>query len=314
MKLKLLNLSKTEEKTVELPEQFYEPVRLDLIKRAVLAIQSNNRQSYGATPRAGLRASGELSRRRKKYRGSYGLGISRVPRKIMSRRGTRFNWVGAVMPGTVGGRRAHPPKSSKIVEQKINIKERRKAIRSAIAASIKPELATERGHKVPANYPFLITSKLEDVKTTKELKQLLEKFGLEEELERTSERTTSTGRARRRGRKYHTKSGPLLVVSKECAVEKAAANLLGVEVCQVKNLNAEILAPGTVPGRVTIYTDLAIKELTDKKLFTKDFKGEKVEKKTLEVKVKLIPKVKKITKAKSTKPKATTKKAPAKKK
>ncbi|MFC2135964.1 50S ribosomal protein L4, partial [Bacteroidota bacterium] len=107
MKLKILNTNKTETKTTDLPIQFYEPVRKDLIQKVFLAIQANKKQPYGADPEAGKRASAELSRRRRKYRGSYGMGISRVPRKIMSRRGTRMNWVGAFAPGTVGGRRAH---------------------------------------------------------------------------------------------------------------------------------------------------------------------------------------------------------------
>ena len=84
-----------------------------LIKRAVLTLQNNKRQRYGANPEAGKKVSAALSKRRRKYRGSYGHGISRVPRKILSRRGTSMNWQGAFAPGTVGGRRAHPPKAEK---------------------------------------------------------------------------------------------------------------------------------------------------------------------------------------------------------
>ena len=47
-----------------------------------------------------------------------------------------MNWVGAFAPGTVGGRRAHPPKSEKIWSKKINKKENAKAIRSAISATL----------------------------------------------------------------------------------------------------------------------------------------------------------------------------------
>ena len=59
----------------------------------------------------------------------------------MWRRGTQFMWVGALAPGTVGGRKAHPPKASKIWNLKINKKERAKAIRSALGGSAKESIA-----------------------------------------------------------------------------------------------------------------------------------------------------------------------------
>ena len=58
---------------------------------------------------------------------------------IVLKRGTRFNWMGATAPNTVGGMQPHPPKAERIWARKINKKERRKAIRSALAASINIE-------------------------------------------------------------------------------------------------------------------------------------------------------------------------------
>ena len=121
--MKIIDLKGKETGKKDLPKQFKEDIRPDLIKRAFLAIQSHKRQAYGSAPEAGKRASAKLSRRRHKYKGAYGHGISRVPRKILNRSGTRFSWVGAVAPHMVGGRRAHPPKADKIIEQKINKKE-----------------------------------------------------------------------------------------------------------------------------------------------------------------------------------------------
>ena len=112
-------------KEIELPKQFNEEYHPDLIKRAVLTIRANNRQSYGAFERAGKGSSAKISRRRRDYKGAYGHGISRAPRKTMWRRGTQFGWEGAYAPGTVGGRKAHPPKSWKIFAKKININERK---------------------------------------------------------------------------------------------------------------------------------------------------------------------------------------------
>jgi len=248
-----------------LPEQFDEQVRHDLIKRAVLSVQSRSRQPYGADPEAGDKQSVDVSRRRRDYRGSYGKGISRVPRKVMSRRGGNFNWEGARAPGTKGGRRAHPPKASKIWSRKINEKENKKAIRSALAATINKELVTARGHKLPAHYPFIAADSISNIKKTKELVNALVKLGFTAELERTTKKH-STGRAKLRGRSK-TIASVLIVTDKKAAVIQAAANVSGVQAVTVQELNAEMLAPGTHPGRLTIFTESALKTMEEKNLF-----------------------------------------------
>lgn len=267
MKLAIYNISKSRIGEKDLPEQFKEELRPDLIKRAVLAIQSNKRQPYGSKPGAGMRHSAKLSRRRRKYKGAYGIGISRVSRKILSRRGTRFNWAGANSPGTVGGRRAHPPKATKIWEEKINKKERRKAIRSAISATILSETVKQRGHIIPDDYPFLIEDKVESIAKSKELKKVLETIGLKQELERASKVKLRAGKGKLRGRKYIKKIGPLIVVSKPCRLMKSAKNIPGIKVVEVKKINTELLAPRAVPGRLTLWTDKAIDVLSKEKLF-----------------------------------------------
>jgi large subunit ribosomal protein L4e len=267
MKADILSLENEKVGEIKLPKQFEEPIRPDLIKRSVLVIQSNNRQPYGADPEAGKRASVRLSKKRHDYRGSYGHGISRTPRKIMSRRGTRMNWTGAFAPNTVGGRRAHPPKAEKIWGRKINIKERRKAIRSALASAVSKEIVVERGHKVPDNYPLILEDKFEKINKTKEVMAVLEKIGLKDELKRCSVKKVRAGRGTMRGRKYKKKIGPLIVVSDKCALEKAALNIPGADIVEIKNINACLLAPGTHPGRITIFTKSAVEKLEKEKLF-----------------------------------------------
>lgn len=267
MKLKIIDVKNSEAGSVELPAQFSEPVRADLIARAVLAIQANKRQKYGADPRAGKKHASNISRRRRKYKGSYGKGISRVPRKTMSRNGAQFNWVGAFAPGTRGGRNANPPKAEKNWDQKINDTERRKAIRSALAATVSKEAVEARGHKVPAGYPLVLADDFQVVVKTKDFAAALTTLGFEAELDRASIRKVRAGKGTLRGRKYKTRVGPLVVVADTCEASKAARNIPGVDVVQVAQLNAELLAPGSVPGRATLFTASALTKLKELELF-----------------------------------------------
>lgn len=311
MKLNIKDGKGKDTGSVQLPIQFDEEYRPDLIVRAVLSLQAAARQPYGAKPGAGMRASAELSRRRRKYRGSYGFGISRVPRKILSRRGTRMMWVGAFAPGTVGGRRAHPPKAERIWEQKVNKTENRKAIRSALAATVNKGLVQARGHQVPETYPFIINTEFEKIAKTRDVMAAFAELGFGNELERAEQKKVRAGKGTMRGRRYKRRKGPLVVVSSmDVALIKGARNVPGVDVIVVDQLNAEVLAPGTHAGRVTLYTEAAIKRLADEKLFTATYKGpaEKREKSVRNTPAKKVA-AKKAAKTKVKKPKA---KAPAK--
>ena len=269
MNVDVVDITKKKVGDVKLPKQFNEEFRPDLISRAVLVIQRNNMQPYGASLRAGKRNSANLSRRRKKYRGSYGIGISRVPRKILTRRGTRMNWVGAVAPGTVGGRRAHPPKASKELSRKINKAERLKAIKSAISATMDGDLVKERGHKIPSEYPFIVDGSFEKLDKTKNVQDVLIKFGFEAELKRASVKKVRAGKGKIRGRKYKKRKSMLIVISKDSKISQSAKNISGVDIVNVKNLNTELLAPGTKAGRLTIWTKGAIELMDKEKLFIK---------------------------------------------
>lgn len=268
MELKIISLQNTEVGKKKLPAQFSEPVRTDLIRRAVDAIASHNRQAYGPDPRAGMKAVAPVSKRRRKYRGCYGHGISRVPRKVMTKRGTQFNWTAALISGAVKGRRAFPPKVEKVYAQKINEKERRKAVRSALAATMDKKIVAERGHALPEKFPFLIANDFEKLVKTKEVLAALEKIGLAADLERGGKRNIRAGIGKTRGRRYKQSKGPLLVVSGDCDLLKAAKNIPGVDVVEIKNVNAKLLAPGAHPGRLTLFTNSAIEKMEKEKLFT----------------------------------------------
>ncbi|MBN1923939.1 MAG: 50S ribosomal protein L4 [Nanoarchaeota archaeon] len=268
MKADVFNAKGEKTGKVDLPKQFSEAYRPIIITRAFNANISNNYQHHGTDPEAGMRKVTELSKRRRKYRGVYGAGRSRVPKKIISRRGTHFNFVGEKAPHTRKGRIAHPPKTAVIFEEKINTKERLLAIRSAISATTNKDLVIERNHSIENVSIPLVIEKAQDLKKTNDVKKLLEKIGLKEELERVSEKKIRAGKGKMRGRKYKTKKGPLFVVEKDCSLLKAAKGLQGVETIPVKNLNVTILAPGGVPGRLTVWTSEALNLMNEEKLFT----------------------------------------------
>lgn len=283
MKVPILDTKKAKKGERSLPKQFEEEFRPDLIQRAVLSLQAGARQPYGADPEAGKRSSAELSRRRRKYRGSYGQGISRVPRKILSRRGNRIYYVGAFAPGTVGGRRAHPPKAEKNWVQKVNTRENRKAIRSALGAVMDREIVIKRGHKIPSEYPFILDNSFEKFNKTKDVEEALRGIGFGEELARAEETKVRGGKSKMRGRKRKRSTSLLIVIGANKTNTKdsdsnsnlkseknlliAAKNIPGVDVVTVNSLNAELLAPGTHPGRATLFTESAM-DAFEQGLFT----------------------------------------------
>ena len=267
MKANITDLNGTSARTAELPMQFEEEYRPDLIRRAFIAIQTSKRSSYGAKPGAGMRYSSKLSRRRRDFKGAYNKGISRVPRKTITRRGMQFNWIGATSPNTVGGRRSHPPKAEKIWKENINVKERRKAIRSALAATINKELVIKRGHKAKNVFPIIMDARIEDVKKTKEIIELLKKLGLKAEIARVSDVKVRSGIGKNRGRRHQNKAGILFIISKDCKLFKSARNIAGCDVAIVNNLNAELLAPGGDAGRLCIWSETAIERLGKEGLF-----------------------------------------------
>jgi large subunit ribosomal protein L4e len=267
--MNVLDLNGTATSKINLPKQFSEEYRPDIIRRAVLALQTHSFQPKGVKVGAGSRHVAYLSKRRHEYRSTYGRGQARCPAKTMSHAGAHFNRQGANVPQTRGGREAHPPRVEEVITEKINDKERKKAIRSAIAATSIKEIVESRNHQIAhvKELPIIIKDEFEKVSKTAEVVKVLCALGLSAELERAKEKKVRAGHGKIRGRVYKKKIGPLLVVSKKSELLNAAKNIPGVDVVEAKKLNAELLAPGTHAGRLTIFTESAIKEIGEKKLF-----------------------------------------------
>jgi len=234
--------------SVELPAVFETAFRPDLIGRAVTAAQANRKQAYGADEFAGLRTPAESF-------GS-GRGLAHVPRsENVARR----------VPHAVSGRRAHPPKAAKDQSKKLNDKERQLATRSAIAATADAELVAERGHAFDENVelPLVVSDEFEDLVKTQEALGVLEALGVDDDVARAEDgRSVRAGQGKARGRKYRQPKSVLVVTSEEPS--RAARNLAGVDVATASEVNAEDLAPGAHPGRLTLWTESALEEVADR--------------------------------------------------
>ncbi len=254
MKAHVYSIDGEQKKQIDLPPVFDEEFRPDVIRRAFLSARTARIQGWAADKMAGKRTSALWLGK--------GHGASRVPRVKGSRHPTAGR--GAFVPPNVGGRRAHPPKTSKIHLERINKKERALAIRSAIAATKDEKLVKSRGHLIEKvkELPLVVSDEVEKFNKSKQARDTLEKIGLWQDVEKAgNSKKVRAGRGTMRGRRYRTSVGPLVVVGSDNGIVKAMRNLPGVDVVNVKNLNAELLAPGGDPARLTLWTESAIKEL-----------------------------------------------------
>lgn len=250
MKANVLNLKGEIAEEIELPKVFDEDFRPDIIKKAVLAIQSHRRQPYGPNPLSGVNYAWE--------NWGPGHGYARVPRWKLGLRAV-------VVPQAVGGREAHPPKVQKKWEKKINKKEMRKALRSAISATAIEDLVRARNHVFEGELPKIVVDDFEAITKTKDVVGVLKAIGVYSDVEKAKERKRQrAGVGKMRGRRYVAKKSVLIVVSEDRGIMKSAKSLPGVDVVLAKDLNVELLAPGCQPGRLVVWTKSAIKIVGEK--------------------------------------------------
>ncbi|MGD0535839.1 MAG: 50S ribosomal protein L4 [Methanoregula sp.] len=229
-------------KDIELPAMFSEEYRPDLIRKAVLALQSTRRQPHGSYPFAGICSSA--------VGWGSGRGASHVPRL---KNGSRA----AKVPQAKGGREAHPPVTAKVLIKEINQKEKQKAFRSAVAASIRADLISSRGHTFDGAVPLIFEDKFETLGRTQDVISALTSIGVYKDVERAKDsRTVRAGKGKLRGRRYKQRKSLLIVTSGP--EFRAARNLAGVDVVTVDQLNVEHLAPGMQAGRLTVWTESAV--------------------------------------------------------
>jgi len=256
MKIQILNKEgkKVSEKETKL---FEEPIREDVIIKVVET--EKLWQPWSSKFRAGMdiSASGNVTHRRHVWKTDRGRGLSRIPRKIFSRRGTQFSWEGAIVPSTKGGRRAHPPKA-KINLKKINKRELKMALLSALSyvgnvEEVKKKYSSLNGESVGVGLPLVVDFEILRLKS-KEFFEVLEKILGEFYSVAVQKKSVRAGIGKMRGRKYKKNAGLLLVVG-----GGEEFKIMGVDVVRVEDLIVSDLASNG--ARLVMFSEKAIEEL-----------------------------------------------------
>ncbi len=260
MKTQLISVDGKKGKEIELPEIFEKPIREDIAKKTFEAEKILH--PYGPNPESGKKhsAAGIIRHLRHVWKSGYGSGRSRVPRKIMWRRGSQFYWVGASANSTRGGRRAHGPKANqKLIKKKINRKEKTIAFETGISATINSDFVKKRYERLKnleaIKLPIVFDSSILKTKTQEFIKKIEENLGDLSKVAK-SEKKIRSGKGKLRNRKYRKSPGLLFVVGND---EELKSNIF--EVKKVKEIMMRDLYP---LGRLTVYTEQAIKDLGGK--------------------------------------------------
>ncbi len=243
MKAKLFDKSGEVRGDVDLPKCFGARVRRDILLKVFEAQKGLYSQAYGAMEGAGAQysASGISRKKRHAWKGTYGKGISRIPRKIMSRHGSSFNWIGATVSNTRGGRRPHAPRAEKNPFKKINKKELAIAFSSALSGNVNGVVVFEKN--------------VLDIKTKDFILVLKKVFG--DKFDKILKvKKVRAGIGKMRGRKYKSNAGLLFVIGSD---EKMMRK--GIEVVEVGDLRIKDLAPNGEVGRAVCYSENAVKEI-----------------------------------------------------
>ena len=255
MKITTYTTSGTKEGEIELPLIFSTPFRRELIHKAWTNITSHKFQPQGRHPTAGQDVVADSNDP------PTGQGVSRVARAQGGGGGRQGQ--GAEVASTRGGRQAHPPIVSKVIYKKLNKKENKLALCSAIAATQSKEIIGSRGHKVEnlKTFPIVISDDIESITKTKEALKILDSLNLMQDVDRLKSRKARSGKSLLRGRGAKIGKSVLFVVSNSKQLSKACGAIPGVEARAAKDLSVLDLAPGGDPIRLVVYSKSALKEI-----------------------------------------------------
>jgi large subunit ribosomal protein L4e len=253
----VLNLQGSQKGSVELSEAFSEAVRDDLIRRAVIAENTLKLQPQGHYILAGMNTTARYYGTMSSYRSGRHMGIAIRPRQKL---GGGVQGQVRRIPSSVKGKRAHPHVIQKTLIERINKKEYQKAIKSSIAATANSEYVLKKHTIEGMTPPFIVSNDIESIKRTKDLIKILNTLKFSTDMEKSKDPQIRKGLRRLSARRHFRKS-LLIVVNEDKGVIKAARNIPGVDACTLKNISANLLAPGGVPGRITLWSEDSIKHM-----------------------------------------------------
>jgi large subunit ribosomal protein L4e len=151
--------------------------------------------------------------------------------------------------------------------RKVNIKHKRFATASAIAASAILPLVQSRGHRVDQvpELPLVIDNAVESIERTNEAVRFLKDVGAYSDVRKVVDTVTlRAGKGKLRNRRFRSRRGPLIVYNGiNVPLIRAVRNIPGVETLHVSRLNLLQLAPGGHVGRFIIWTADAFKALNN---------------------------------------------------
>ncbi|CAH7687506.1 ribosomal protein L4 domain-containing protein [Phakopsora pachyrhizi] len=242
--------------TIPLPAVFTAPIRNDVVQAIHKNLAKNKRQAYSVSSKAGGQTSAE----------SWGTGraVARIPR--VGGGGTHRSGQAAFGNMCRGGRMFAPTKIWRRWHVKTNLKQRRYATVSAIAATAVPSLVLARGHRIEKiqEVPLVISDAVESVTKTREAVAILKTFKAYSDVVKVSNsRKTRAGKGKMRGRRYRQRRGPLVIFNEDKGISRAFRNLPGVEIVSVHRLNLLHLAPGGHIGRFCIWSESAFTQLDE---------------------------------------------------
>ena len=255
MKTATYTTTGTKDGEVELPLVFSTPFRRELIHKAFTNLNSHKFQPQGRHPTAGQDVVADSNDP------PTGQGVSRVAR--MSGGGGGRQGQGGEVASTRGGRQAHPPIVEKVIYKKLNKKENKLALCSAIAATASKDLVELRGHKIEGieSFPIIVSDDIEAISKASEISKVLDSLKLSQDVKRLQSRKPRSGKPSLRGRSKKVGKSVLFVTRDPSNISKATGAFPGVEVRSVKDLSVLDLAPGSDPIRLTVYSKSAIEEI-----------------------------------------------------
>lgn len=121
-----------------------------------------------------------------------------------------------------------------------------------------------RGHRID-NIPEvpLVLDNLEKTERTKDLIDILKRFGAYTDVERVIDsKALRAGRGKLRNRRHTMRRGPLIIYEENNApITKAFRNIPGVDLMNVHRMNILNLSPGGTLGRFCIWSSQAFRAL-----------------------------------------------------